>query len=102
MLNVQKIINVNKRIYCEKTYKQTLIVNADISPRFINYVGLPVVNIFTVRASSKFQFIGAVASIIHFQTVCKIYKAWLLIVCFVSPQLTFSTFHVRFIKNSQR
>jgi len=71
VLNVQKIINVNKRIYCEKTYKQTLIVNADISPRFINYVGLPVVNIFTVRASSKFQFIGAVASIIHFQTVCK-------------------------------
>jgi len=60
------------------------------------------VNIFLVRANSKFQFVEAEVGKIHSETVTTKYtNALLLITCFDSLQLfdrAFSTFRVRFIK----
>jgi len=59
------MININKRIYCEKILVTKFRKRWNFIKRFLNFVA----NIFAVRANSKFQFVGAAVSKIHSKAV---------------------------------
>jgi len=63
--NVQTImmINVNKRVYCEKITTLALFLTVFNCKRFLEYF-----EYFAVHADAKFQFFGAAVSKIHSQT----------------------------------